>query len=98
MRRLLPGACALLAAALALPAPAVRADDPTPPTADAHGMPLSATDSAGNKVWYRYDANGVLREERYSDGRVVRHEDHRATSSSTGVGLAIEPAERPAPP
>ena len=84
----------MLFAVLAVPA-AVRADDMSPaPAVDAHGKPTTATDDAGNTVWYRYDANGTLLEERYSDGRVVRHEP--STNAPSNTGLTVQ-SQQPQP-
>ena len=41
---------------------------------DEQGRKTQGTDPNGMRVWYVYDENGVLIEERYADGRSVRHE------------------------
>jgi YD repeat-containing protein len=40
---------------------------------DPAGRPLRGRDASGVDVWYAYDENGALREERYADCRIVRH-------------------------
>jgi YD repeat-containing protein len=41
---------------------------------DESGKIIRTVDKSGVVVWYVYDHNGVLVEERYADGRVIRHD------------------------
>jgi YD repeat-containing protein len=78
-------------AALVLVAPgSARPDDGTAP-ADHSGRPLTAIDASGVRVWYRYDASGALREERYADGRIVIHEDRQ--SGAAAAQRLLQPSE-----